>query len=554
MTCNTLYVFLIGATVTHTVAEIVVSHLVNAGIATVFGLPGGENVQVLEALRRQGMHFVLVRNESSAVFMADATARLTGKPGVCLTTLGPGAMNAVAGVAHAYLERSPVLIISAQTPDHLLAYHTHQVLDLEAIFRPITKGTFAVTADNAGVVVEQALALATHGRPGPVHLRISNESAGLMAGTDQPRTPSTTLVSTSAAESTTALATAQRLLMQAQCPVIVVGVGLEPEQPYAALRELAEAAHAPVLVTPKAKGALSDNHPLAAGVIGLTRSDPAYQILDEADAIIAVGFDVVELVKPWQQTAPLIWLAPWANADPKIAAVAEFVGPLQPILEQFSDLPFPSVSDWGEERVARWRAAQAARTLPAPQPGRLRPQTVLQILRQQLPPETLVTTDVGSHKILAALTWPVYAPNRYLLSNGLSCMGYGLTAAIAGSLALNRQPTVAFTGDAGLAMVMGELALLHELQTPVIVVVFNDSALDLIRSAQVRAKQPVFGTEFINPNFAQIAAAYGLDAYQVHDEASCLHAIQTALAAGRPCLIEALIDPVSYPTTPHASA
>ncbi len=537
---------------TQTVAEIVANHLVSAGITTVFGLPGGENVQVMEALRRQGMQFVLVRNESSAVFMADAMARLTGKPGVCLTTLGPGAMNAVAGVAHAYLERSPVLILTAQTPEHLLPYHTHQVLDVEAIFRPITKGTFAVTADNAAAVMAEALALTTQGRPGPVHLCISNEVASL-AARDHP-----TQVSSSRpgmpSERTIDLAAARRLLQQAQRPVIVAGVGLEPEQPYTQLRELAEAAHAPVIVTPKAKGALPDDHPLAAGVIGLTRTDPAYQILDEADAIIAVGFDVVELVKPWQETAPLIWVAPWANEDPKVAALAEFVGPMQPILEQFSDLPFASTADWGEGRVARWRAAQAARPLPPPQAGRLRPQTVLQVLRQELPREMLVTTDVGSHKILAALTWPAYTPNRYLLSNGLSCMGYGLTAAIAASLALNRQPTVALTGDAGLAMVMGELALLHELQTPVIVVVFNDSALDLIRSAQVRAKHPAFGTTFTNPNFAQIAAAYGLDAYHAYDEASCLAAIQTALAAGRPCLIEALIDPVSYPTTPHASS
>lgn len=531
----------------NTVANQIAATLAAAGITTVFGLPGGENVHLMEALRQQGIEFVLVRNESSAVFMADALARVTGKPGICLTTLGPGAMNAVAGVAHAYLDRSPVLVITAQTPEHLLAYHTHQVIDLTAVFAPITKATLQVSAANAAPIVEHALTLTQSGRPGPVHLRLSNEDAGAGAvanGFYQEAPPLATNISEKA------LAAARELLSRAQRPVLVVGLGLEPEQPYAALRELAEALQAPVIVTPKAKGCFPDDHPLAAGVIGLTRLDPAYQLIDEADAIIAVGFDVVELVKPWQQSAPLIWVAPWANTDPTVAAVAEFVGPIQPTLEQLSDLTYQPDPAWGSTRVAAWRQQLAQRVLPAPAPGRMRPQSVLQILRQQLPRETLITTDVGSHKILAGLTWPAYAPNRYLLSNGLSCMGYGLTAAIGASLALDRQMTVCLTGDAGLAMVLGELALLHELATPVMVVVFNDSALDLIRAAQWRGNHPTFGTEFRNPHFADIARAYELDHYLVEDEAGCEAALHTAYGAGRPCLIEALIDPVSYPTTP----
>lgn len=535
---------------THTVAEIVASRLVKAGITTVFGLPGGENVQLLDALRQQGIRFVLVRNESSAVFMADAFARLTGQPGVCLTTLGPGAMNAVAGVAHAYLERSPVLVITAQTPDHLLTYHTHQVIDQATVFAPITKATLAVDVTNAASVVDHALTLALAGRPGPVHLRLSNEVAGQAVPLENLVTPAPTPESKPATAEQ--YAAARDLLARAQRPVLVVGLGLEPEQPYAALRDLAEALQAPVIATPKAKGCLPADHPLAAGVIGLTRSDPAYQLLDEADAIVAVGFDVVELVKPWQQSASLIWVAPWANVDPQIAARAELVGPIRPRLEQLTDGVYAANPAWGAARVAAWRERLAQQSLPAPAPGRLRPQSVLQSLRQLLPRDTLVTTDVGSHKILAGLTWPAYVPNRYLLSNGLSCMGYGLTAAIGASLALAQQMTVCLTGDAGLAMVLGELALLHELATPVMVVVFNDNALDLIRSAQVRNGKSVFGTEFSNPNFAAIAQAYGLAHYLLQDEAGCQAAIAAASAAGQPCLIEVLIDPASYPTTPAA--
>jgi acetolactate synthase-1/2/3 large subunit len=216
-----------------------------------------------------------------------------------------------------------------------------------------------------------------------------------------------------------------------------------------------------------------------------------------------------------------------------------------------ADTLFATQADWGASRVSHLHRTEAARPLPEAAPGRLRPQQLLQILRRHAPHDLVVATDVGSHKILAGLSWPALTPNRYLLSNGLSCMGYALPAAVAASLAQDGRTTIALTGDAGISMVMGELGLIQELATPVIIVVFNDSALDLIRSAQLRANHPPFGTEFSNPDFLQIATAYGLDAVRVADETACSAAIQRALTADRPCLIEAMIDPVSYPTTPH---
>jgi acetolactate synthase-1/2/3 large subunit len=538
-----------------TVAEVLASRLHEAGVELVFGLPGGGTVELLDALRRRGLRFELAHNESSAVFMADATARLTGKPGVCLTTLGPGAANAMAGVAHAYLDRGPVLIITARTPDHLLPDHTHQVIDLHALYTPVTKGSFKLEPEGADQTIRTALALALAGRPGPVHLELSNETAAQAAGAgsapgkprsnDQPEpAPDPTSAPTSG------LAAAADWLTRSQRPVIVAGLGLEPERPYPALRRLAEAAQAPVITTPKGKGCLPDDHPLAAGTIGLTRTDPAYALLDEADCIVALGFDVVELVKPWNQPAPLLWLAPWPNQAPTIPARVELAGPMQPGLEHLAQLSLQPGPDWGENRVMAYRQALAEPRRPEPSPGRMLPQTVLETLRQILPRDTLVTTDVGSHKILSSLTWPSYAPNRFLVSNGLSCMGFALPAAIAGSLALPDQPVVCLVGDGGLAMVMGELGLLTRLQLPVIVVVFNDAALDLIRSQQIRAAKPVYGTEFSSPDFVSLARAYQLEAQRVTTGPECAQAIRTAIAAGRPTLIEAMIDPSSYPTTP----
>lgn len=548
-----------------TVAETLVNHLAAAGVEFVFGLPGGEVVEILDAIRRRGLRFVFAHNESSAVFMADAVARISGKPGVALTTLGPGAANAVAGVAHAHLDRTPLLVITAQKPDNLLPDYTHQVIDLHALYRPLTKGTFKLTAQNVAETVEHALWLAQAGRPGPVHLQVSNEEAscelrianGLGQGADSRGQRIEDRGQKAGGEENggfdlNAVARARGILAQARRPVVVVGLGLEPEQPYAALGALAEAANAPVIVAPKGKGALPDDHPLAAGVIGLTRTDPIYEILDEADCIVAVGFDVVELVKKWRHPAPLIWLAPWANEDPVLPAQVELVGTIQAALQQLADSAFATALDWGAARVAAFRQKLAQRPLPAPAAGRMRPQEVLTALRQQLPREVLMAVDVGSHKILSSLEWPTYTPNRFFVSNGLSCMGFALPSAIGASLALGGQPTVCLIGDAGLAMVMGELGGLAQLQLPVIVVVLNDNAIDLIRSHQVRAGKPVYGTEFTSPDFCQIATAYQIASARVHSEAECAAAVQTALARGRPMLIEAMIDPISYPTTPDS--
>jgi acetolactate synthase-1/2/3 large subunit len=532
-----------------TVAEVLVDTLQAAGVRIVFGLPGGETLEALDAIRRRGLSFVLVHNEASAVFMADSVARLTGVPGVALTTLGPGATNAVVGVGHAYLDRSPVILLTAQKPDALLPGYTHQVIDLHALFQPITKSTVKLGSQNVAEAAANAIHTALAGRPGPVHLQLSNEDAALPAA-DLAVTALT--LPSAPAPNLAGLDNASAALAAARRPIIVAGLGLEPQQPYAALRELAESAQAPVIVTPKAKGALPDDHPLAAGVIGLTRTDPAYEILDDADCIIAVGFDVVELVRPWSYPAPLIWIAPWPNHDPVLPSIAEFSGAMAPVLARLAGLRFETAPDWGVERVTALRRKQAAAALPAPQPGRILPQSVLAVLRRHTPRTSPMLVDVGSHKIFGSLSWPAYTPNRFFLSNGLSSMGFAFPAAIGAGLALQGEPVICLTGDAGFAMVMGELGVLAQLQLPVLVVVLNDSAIDLIRSQQVRAGKPVFGTEFRSPDFCQIARAYGLAAIRVTSEVELDEAVRHAIASRAPRVIEVMLDPISYPTTPRS--
>lgn len=531
-----------------TVAEVMAEALVRAGVDVVFGLPGGENVPVVAALRARGIAFVLVHNEASAVYMADATARLRGKPGVCLTTLGPGATNAMAGIGHAFLDRAPVLFITARMDSDLTTKHTHQALDQTALFAPITKATLDLTADNVHQAMATALRLTMEGRPGPVHVQVSKQMALQKAGAcgvvaDEPATR----ISKKVAQ--TDLEKAQRLVESCKRPVVLAGLGLEPERPYDALNALVETIGAGVIVTPKGKGAVSAESPHYIGTIGVTRTDPAYALLAESDCIIAVGFDVVELVRPWDESAPLIWIAPWANQDITIPAVVECVGEMTAVLQRLAKTA-PRKRDAWLSRIADHRARHNGRAHPSSSAGRMLPQDVLRALDSNVPANTLVTTDVGSHKILAALDWPSRTPNRYMVSNGLSSMGFGLPAAVAGSIALGRQPVVAIMGDGGFSMVVGELELLTRLQTPVIVVVMNDAALDLIRAAQWRAGEPAYGTEFGNPDFVMIARAYGIEGARVSTPEACATAVRRAVEENRPFLIDALIDPAGYPTTP----
>lgn len=527
-----------------TVAEHFAEQLIAAGVERVYGLPGGENVEILDAFRRRGIDFLLVKNESSACFMAATDARLTGAIAVALTTLGPGAANAYAGLAHAYLDRAPVLLITAANDPEVIGKHTHQVIDLKAMFRPACKHSAELTVDNAAEAIPKALRLAKANRPGPVHIGIHNRVAAQAIRSVIPMQSPSTARLVSASD----IRAARQLLADKRKPIIVVGLGVEPNRPYRQIRLLAESLNAPVIDTPKSKGALSADHPLFAGTVGLTRADPVYDLLDEADCVVAIGFDVVELVKPWEYEKPLIWIAEWSNHDPQISCDLELVGAVSEILVALGEAKANTSLEWGAEKVRRFRQQLSRRQLLEPATGRILPQTFLTSLRENAPDEIILTTDVGSHKIFTALEWRPRLPNRYFVSNGLSAMGFGLSSAIAAA-EITRQPVVCITGDAGLAMVMGELGLLAERQLPVLIALMNDSALDLIRSAQIRRGRQAFGTEFDNPDFESIAKAYGIAYRKVESRTDCDDAIGAGLARRAPMLIDVMIDPIGYPTT-----
>lgn len=520
-----------------TVAQAIAKGLKAAQVDIVFGLPGGETTEMMEAIREQGLKFILARHETSAAFMAASWARLRRGIGVCLTTLGPGATNVLTGAAHAFLDRDPVLFITAQFAES--REHTHQLVDIQTLLGSVTKQSLRISEGEVRQQLASAIDLMTSGRPGPVHLQLNNEVAAAHAGGEAGKANS----STSSAQVPSAVLEAME---EASRPILLGGLGLEPEGAYDQFQNLAEAMSSPVILTPKAKGAIPSSHPLHVGAIGLTRTDPAYELLVEADLVIAAGFDVVELVKPWSHAAPLIWAANWNNEDPHVEADFELVGSLAHILTELARAQVDPDMHWGELRVASFRE-QAS---PKPQAAELSPQQLLEIAQSQFPHHAPITVDVGSHKILACLEWKAEVPNRFFVSNGLSSMGFALPAAIGASLALQNTPVLCLTGDAGLAMSMGELSVLAELGVPVIVVVFRDDALDLIRSHQLRAGKQPFGTEFLNPNLGEMGGNFGLRSFSATTTNEFEAAMQKALASGEPALIEAVIDPAAYPTTP----
>ena len=531
---------------TLTQADVIAFSLKQQDVEVVFGLPGGENVPLVAALDRVGIRFILMRHESRAVWAADAYGRIGRRVGVCLSTLGPGAANLAAGLAHAYLDRSAVLAITAQLPADLMNKHSHQRLDLAEIFSPVVKRTFVVKEDSdAGEIIAKAMQTAKQGRHGPVYVQMSSP----VSTSSAPVTPQTNVQSPIIHKVTEdVINLAVTLLRSAKRPAIVTGTAAEPAAPYALLQQMAELLQAPVIVTPKAKGALAESHQLYSGVLGLERKEYAAGILQEADLIMGVGFDPVELMVPWSFTAPFIYAGPAPNEDPEIPAAVELVGDLRHILgsvvSQLQDVDTAQRKSW---------------TVPFSHPGKgdwpdspagsgFLPSKLIKAAREILPDEGIVTIDVGAHKLLIGKLWPARSPNRFLLSNGLSTMGYALPAAIGAKLARPDLPVVCFAGDGGLGMVDSALETAVRLKLAIVVVVLADEAMSLIRLKQIASGNKPIGTLMGPTDWVSVSQGFGANGVAAADVAVFRKAFASALQSDQPTLIEARIDPAEYQT------
>src|SRR5271165_5240089 len=415
------------------------------GVRHVFGYPGESVIDFMEAARRRGIEVVSAVREGTAAFMAEAAAMVTGRPGVCLSTLGPGSTAVLNGVASATLDRVPVLAVSGQIESSREQFFTHQVVDHDRLFAPVTKLALRLDPASADTVIRRALRTAVAERPGAVHLTVTADAWPVPCGSRDQITPPPL---TPAAGSVDVYGDGDplRVLRAARRPVILAGIAALRCAAGPELLRLAELAGFPVVVSPMAKGVFPEDHPYFAGVLDMAGHRVVWDLLAGADLILAAGFDPVELISPWSVTTPVVHLDTTPNTDQVYASAHELVGHVAALLgwiaAQWSGEP-----RWAEAEVAAHRARLRAAWLAGRAEGRLNPSEVL-------------------------------------MTNGLSAMGFGVPAAIAAKLTRPDRPVIALVGDGGFAMAATEMRIASALGVPVTVVVFADGSLNRIELRQ----------------------------------------------------------------------
>jgi acetolactate synthase-1/2/3 large subunit len=535
-----------------TVADVIVTGLQEAGVPRLFGVPGGgSNLDLIEAARRRGLPFVLCHHEWAACIMAAVTGELTGRPGAALSALGPGVTASATGLAHAYLDRSPVVYLSDRHLGSTRSFTTHQRLDHGTVVAGLVKASMAVTAESAASDVARAVGLALREPRGPVHLDLPADVASETAAS----APGEIAPSPGVAPGVAALDRAAEMIVGAVRPVVLAGLGCRGADSRW-LRAFCEALPAPCLTTYKAKGAIPDPHPLALGVFtGGTLEEP---VVRRADLIIAFGLDPVELIpRRWAYTAPVMSIARCPSSHPGIRApggggyftpALEVVGDPGAILEELAPRVVGRAKvDWDVVEVDRWKR-ERERSLQVAVPG-LAPHRVVQLARELTPAGAIATVDAGAHMFPATAYWQAVEVGELLISNGLATMGFALPAAIAAQLVHPGRRVICFTGDGGLMMAMAELETAARLEVPVVIIVFDDGALSLIQIKQAQRGFDGSSTRYTGLDLAAVARASGLTAFRADDERGFRSAFLSALAAPGPTLIDARIDPTGYRRT-----
>ena len=515
-----------------------------------FGIPGGEVLAVLDACDRAGLAFQLVKHETSGGFIAEAVAQLTGTPGVLIGTLGPGVTNLVTAVADAYLDRTPMVVVTACADTGLDATYTHQIFDHSALLRPVTKYSFTLSPMGAVPLIDRAVVLATDGMPGPVHLNVPASVATADVGDNMGPLPRPVPTALTAGADFEML---RSWLAKAERPLILAGLGVLHHRAHDELTAFARRGGAAVITTYKAKGVVPEDDPAVIGGAGLSpvADRILLDVVKAADLILCLGYDPVEMrdswIQPWDPATASAEIA-WAPRDHGVHRTKlEFVANLKMALRQL----LAETADRGGETwldglpVAARKEIQAS--LRPREPGVWGPYTVIETCRRLFPRETLATVDTGAHRILLSHVWQCYEPYGLLQSTGLATMGYGLPAAIGAKLARPDRPVLCFTGDAGLEMVLGELATLRDLRLPLTVVCFADRSLALIELKQRRMRLKNLGVDFPGTDFAAVAGAFGGVGIRVTSVRELESACAAALRRGDTfTLVEAVIDKAEY--------
>lgn len=528
------------------VADVMAEYVAQMGVSHVFTYPGDPTIEFLESIRRCGTEVVLGRREGTAAFMAEGYAQATGRLGVTVSTLGPGSTALVNGVAAAQWDRIPMLAVSGQIETSREQFFTHQVVDHGQLFSPVTKWSGRVESSAVHTITRKAIRTAMADRPGAVHLSVGGDVFKARVDDEPVVVPPTAASdlgvrvhrSEGADDPGPALRGARR-------PVILAGVSASRAGARAEVTRLAETLGAPVVVAPMAKGAIAEDHPYFAGVLDMACNTVMWDFLAESDLILAVGFDAVELIKPWTLRVPVLHIDSVPNTDQVYQAGTELVGDIGAILTWLAE-DWAGQLRWDEQEVAAHRRQLREAYYSGRVHGALNPTDVLDVVRAATTDDTVVSCDVGSHKLLVGQGWTTTRDRGVLMTNGLSSMGFGVPAALAAKMALPDTPVVALVGDGGFAMAATEMRLAASMGVPVAVVVFVDESLNRIELKQTATGYPSTATRLEATDLVRLAESMDCDGVRVQSAAELEKAVQDIGDLRRPRVIEAVIDPAQY--------
>lgn len=525
-------------------SELAIKCLENENVAYMFGIPGEENLDLMDALLESKIQFIQTRDERGAAFMADVYGRLTGKAGVCLATLGPGAMNLVTGVADANMDRAPLVAITGQAGLDRMHKESHQYMDVVSVFKPMTKwNTLLHVPEIIPESFRKAFKVATGEKPGATHIDFPEDLAKIeTAGEPVPHDfPS------DAEPVDACLERAAQLIREARQPIILAGNGVVRQGASQVLTEFAEATNIPVAHTFMGKGSIPWTHPLSLLTVGLQARDFVSCGFDRADLVIAIGYDIVEYhPRLWNlgQDKKIVHIDTQpSESDAAYVTDVEMVGNIKHSLAcllaqgiQPKELAYAS-DTLREIILARITEHRDDKAFP------MKPQKILSDIRSVLAENDILISDVGAHKMWIARMYPCYQPNTCIISNGFAAMGIAVPGAFVAKLIYPERNCLAVCGDGGFLMNSQELETAVRVGVPFVTLIFNDEAYGLIEWKQMNTFGRPAHIDFTNPDFVKYAQAFGAKGYRVQGSDELVPILKDAFSQNVPSVIDC---PVNY--------
>lgn len=527
-------------------AEVLVKCLESEGVRYIFGIPGEENLEIMEALKKSSIRFITVRHEQGAAFMADVYGRLTGKAGVCLSTLGPGATNLVTGVADANSDGAPLLAITGQVGTERMHLTSHQYLNLVSMFEPITKRSKQIVRpETVNEIMRIAFKYAESEKPGAAYVDLPCNVAGMEVPHGPGEIPLRHNGNNMELACIKNIEEAAGMIYQAKRPVMLVGHSAVRNRAQKDIRKFMDKLRIPVVNTMMAKGIVPYDDECSLWTIGIPQRDYADIALEEADLVIAVGYDIVEYApRRWNSDANhrIIHIdtrAPHVNKlyQPEVEVVGDISYSLKQISLRCSE---EKSIDW--VRPLKQKMEEEYESYAQDNSYPPKPQKILYDVRKIMGKDDIVISDVGAHKMWIARHYHCYEPNTCIISNGFATMGIAVPGALAAKLIYPEKKVLAIAGDGGFMMNSQELETALRVGTPFVVLIFNDSSYGLIKWKQDDRYGEHCFVDFSNPDFVKMAESFHIKGYRIEKTEDLYPTLQEAFKQTVPVIIDCPVD------------